>query len=112
VFDALRAPGWTIFMGGAVIVVSILVITVTVHLWARAGSAGESSNGQLGDHGGGGPRLCPPDAPQHGTGGSDTGWWPEFERQLAFYVAARETEDATARYPDRPPCGEVRSGLP
>jgi hypothetical protein len=100
VLDALRAPGWTIFMGGAVIVVSILVITVTVHLWARAGSGGESSEGQLGDHDGGGPRLCPPDAPQHGTGGSDTGWWPEFERQLAFYVAQREAEDAAARHPD------------
>lgn len=89
VFDALRAPGWTIFMGGTVIVVSIVVITVTVHLWAQGGDGGESSPGQRGDHGGGGPRRRP-DAPQRGGGDSDPGWWPEFERQLAFYAAERE----------------------
>ena len=60
-FDAMRAPGWTMFAGGAVIVVSIFVITVTVHLWTR-------------------------------ESGGDPSWWPEFEHQLALYVAEREKE--------------------
>jgi hypothetical protein len=92
VFGALRAPGWTMFTGGAVIAVSIVVITVTVHLWTQGGDGGESSPGQRGDHGGGEPRRCRPDAPQRGGGGSGPSWWPDFERQLAFYVAERERE--------------------
>jgi hypothetical protein len=92
VFVALRAPGWTMFTGGAVIVVSIVVITVTVHLWTQGADGGDSGPGQRGDHGGGGPRRRGPDAPQHGGGGTDPSWWPEFERQLAFYVAKREWE--------------------
>ena len=50
VFDALRAPGWTMLMGGAVIAVSIMVITVTIHLWTLGGG-NESSLGQRGDQG-------------------------------------------------------------
>jgi hypothetical protein len=93
VFGALRAPGWTMFTGGAVIAVSIVVITVTVHRWTQGGDGGDSSPGRRGDeHGGGGPRRCRPDTPQRGGGGSDPSWWPEFERQLAFYVAERERE--------------------
>jgi hypothetical protein len=92
VLDALRAPGWTTLMGGAVIVVGIVVITVTVHLWAQGGVGGESGPGQRGDHGGGGPRRRRPDAPRQGGGGSDPSWWPEFERQFAFCVAERERE--------------------
>ena len=91
VFDALRAPGWTMLMGGAVIAVSIMVITVTIHLWTLGGG-NESSLGQRGDQGGGGPRRRRPDAPRRGGGGSDPSWWPEFERQLAFYVAVRDRE--------------------
>jgi hypothetical protein len=90
--DALRAPSWTILPGGAVIVVSIVVITVTVHLWTQAGDGGESDPGQGGDHGGGGPRRRPPNAPKPRGGGSDPSWWPEFERQLAFYFAERERD--------------------
>lgn len=60
-FDAMRAPGWTMFAGGAVIVVSVFVITVTVHLWTREAD-------------------------------SDPSWWPEFEHQLALYVAEQERE--------------------
>jgi hypothetical protein len=92
-FDALRAPGWTMFMGGAVIVVSLVVIIVTVHRWTQGGDGGDSGPGRRGDeHGGSGPRRCRPDTPQRGGGGSDPSWWPEFERQLAFYVAERERE--------------------
>ena len=88
VCDALRAPGWTMFMGGAVIVVSIVVTTVTVHRWTQGGDGEESGPGQRGDeHGGGGPRRRQPDAPQDGGGDSDPSWWPEFERELAAYGA-------------------------
>ena len=71
VFDVLRAPGWTMFTGGAVIVVSIVVITATVHLWTQEGDGGESNPGQPGNDGGGGPRPRWPDAPQLGGGGND-----------------------------------------
>jgi hypothetical protein len=92
-FDALRAPGWTMFPGGAVIVVSLVVIIVTVHRWTQGCDGGDSAPGQRGDeHGGGGPRRRRPDAPQRGGAGSGPSWWPEFERQLAFYIAERERE--------------------
>lgn len=91
VADALRAPGWTMFTGGAVLVVSIVVITVTVHLWAQEGG-NETGSGQRGDKDGGGPPRRKPDAPQHGGGGRDPSWWPEFEREVALYVAERERE--------------------
>lgn len=86
VLDALRAPGWTMFTGGAVIVVSIVGITVTVHLWTQEGG-GEGGPGKRGDDGEGGQPRRRPDAPQHGGGGNDPSWWPEFEREFAFYVA-------------------------
>ena len=91
VFDAVRAPDWTIFLGGAVIVVSIVVIAATLHLWTQGGDGADSGPGHGGDHGGGGPRRRP-DAPPHRGGGSDPSWWPEFDRQLASYVAERERE--------------------
>jgi hypothetical protein len=75
--------------GGAVIVVSVIAITVTVHLWAQEG-AGDSGPGERG--GGGGPPHRRPDAPQRGGGGQEPSWWPEFERQMAVYVAERESE--------------------
>lgn len=91
VFDAMRAPGWTIFVGEGVIMVSIVVISATVHFWSQAGD-GDAGGGQRGPHGGGGPRREPPDAPQHPGAGSTPGWWPDFERQLATYVAEDENE--------------------
>jgi hypothetical protein len=82
--DVMRAPGWTIFLGGAVIVVSIVVIIATLHLWTREGDGGDSGPGRQADHGGAGRRPGAPDAPQHGGGGGEPSWWPKFERQLAF----------------------------
>ena len=112
VFDALRAPDWTIFTGGAVIAASIIVITVTIHLWTLEGDGGESDRGQPGDDGGGGPRRRRPDAPQHGGGSDDPICWPEFERQVAFYVAAREREEeAVKAASSRPPSQFVESSL-
>jgi hypothetical protein len=106
VFDAMRAPDWTIFMGGAVIVVSIVVVIATLHRWTQAGDGGETRPGHRGDEGGGGPRRHWPDAPEPGGGDSDPSWWPEFERRLSLYVAEREGEN-------RPPVVlPAKSGLP
>jgi hypothetical protein len=91
-FDALRAPEWAMFMGVAVIVVSIVVVITTLHLWTHAGHAGETQPDHQGDDGGGGPRRHRPDGPRLGGGGRDPSWWPEFERQLASYLAERERE--------------------
>ena len=88
-FDALRAPGWTVSLGVAVIVVSIGLITATLHIWTQEVDGGAGA-GPRPDEGGGGPGRRRPDAPQHGGGGSNPSWWPEFERQLALYVAKRE----------------------
>lgn len=89
--DALRAPGWTTLTGGVVIMVSIVVISVTVHLWTQGSEGGERGPGDRGGDGGG-PRHRRPDAPDPRGGGDDPSWWPEFERQVALYVAERERE--------------------
>jgi hypothetical protein len=91
--DLMRAPGWVVFLGGLVIVVSIFVVTVTVHAWAQEGAGGSRGPGDRGERGGGGPRRRPPDAPQPPGGGDAPEWWPEFERQLALYVAERERHE-------------------
>jgi hypothetical protein len=80
------------FLGAAVIVVSIVVITATLHLWTQEGDGGDVGPGRRGAHGGGGPRRRRPDAPPPGGGGAPA-WWPDFERQLAVYVAERESEE-------------------
>jgi hypothetical protein len=90
-FDAARAPDWTMYTGGAVIVASIALVIATLHLWTQAGD-GDESEQEHGDEGGGGLRRRWPDAPQDGGGGSDPSWWPEFERQLALHVANYERE--------------------
>lgn len=79
-FDALGVRGWALFLGGAVIAVSVVVITVTLHLWA------------VEDDGGVGPRRRSLDAPQPGGDGGAPSWWPDFERQFGLYVAERESE--------------------
>lgn len=102
VLAAMRAPGWTICLGGSVIVVSIAVIVVTLLLWTQEGEVGDSGPGHQGDYGGGGPRRRRPDAPQPGGGGSDPSWWPEFDRQLAFYLEECETKRQVAVRPAEP----------
>lgn len=92
-FDAMRAPDWTLFMGGTVITVSIVVAMATLHLWTQASDMGETRPPRRGDEGGGGPRRNWPDAPQPGGGDSDPSWWPEFERRLSLYVAERQGEN-------------------
>ena len=55
VFDAMLAPGWTLLLGGAVIIASIVLITATLHNWTQGRDGSESVPGRRGDHGGGGP---------------------------------------------------------
>jgi hypothetical protein len=101
VFGALRAPGWAMFAGGAVIAVSIYVMAITVHLWTQEGEAERGP--RPGDDDEGGPRRGRPDSPRHGGDGNDPSWWPEFERQLAFYVADPDRRNRQpAVLPDEP----------
>lgn len=86
----MRAPGWAIFIGCVLIIVSIVALMVTLHRWAQGGTGGEGGPDSRDDHGGGGPRLPCPDAPRDGDAGLDASWWDEFERDLALYVAERE----------------------
>lgn len=86
-FEAGRAPEWTMFMGGSVIVVSIVVVIAALHLWTR-GDGGGNPRDRGRPEDGGGPRRWP-EAPQ-GGGGGDPSWWPEFQRQFALYVAECE----------------------
>jgi hypothetical protein len=102
--EVLGAPGWTMLTCGAVIVISIIVIIVTLHLWTQGGDGGESDPGRRDDHGRGGPRRPRP-APQPVGDGGDPSWWPEFERQLALYAAERD--GGTRRSPGLP----VRTGV-
>jgi hypothetical protein len=92
VCDATGTPAWTMFMGGAVLVMSIGVVTASLHLWTKAGDEGEIQSERRGDEDGGGAQLYWPDAPPHGGGGSDLSWWPEFEHRLAEYVGESERE--------------------
>ena len=90
-FYALGLRGWTIFLSAAMIVVSLAVITATLHFWTLGGEGDDAGQGPRGAHGGGGPRRRRPDVPQRGGGGAPS-WWPAFERQFAAYVAEREHE--------------------
>ena len=89
---ATRTPDWTMFMGGAVLVMSIVVVIASLHLWTLVGDGAASRPARRGDEGGGGPQRQWPDAPRHGGGGSEPSWWPEFERRLAAYIGEREVE--------------------
>ena len=91
-FAAARLPNWTMYMGGAVIMLSIVVVIGTLHRWTQAGHGDDSQPEDRGDEGGGGPQRRWPDAPHQGGGGSEPIWWPEFERPLALYVDERQRE--------------------
>lgn len=89
-FDTEPAPDWMLIMGGAVTVVSVVVVIALLHRWTQAAEVGETQPARRGDEGGGGPRRHLPDAPKPGGGDSDPSWWPEFERQLSVYAAERD----------------------
>lgn len=99
VADALQASDVTMFIGGAVIVVSAVAMVVSLHLWTQESDGGQGGPGDPHERGGGGPRCDRPDAPHHGGDGGDFGWWPEFEHEFALYVAGRERPHTTRRRP-------------
>jgi hypothetical protein len=82
------------FMGGSVIVLSIVVVIAALHLWTR-GDGCETRRDRGRPEDGGGPTRHWPEAPQ-GGGGGDPSWWPEFQRQLALYVGQRERQPPVA----------------
>ena len=97
-FEAMGVRGFTTFLGAGVIVVSLVVITATLHRWTQGGDGGDTGPGHQDAQGGGGPRRRWPDTPQHGGGGAPS-WWPDFERQFADYVAEREPIRSARRVP-------------
>lgn len=105
VVDAVGAPAWTTFVGVGVIVASIVAVLASLHVWTQTSDLVNRG----GDDGGGGPRCCAPDGPPLGGAGSDPSWWPEFESQLALYVAEGHRE---TREPATLPGGVIKSALP
>jgi hypothetical protein len=72
-------------------VASTLAIVVSLVLLIAVGQQAMPSDGEGGDSDSdGGPGRRPPDRPNDGGGPADPSWWPEFERELARYVARLE----------------------
>lgn len=74
-------------VGGAVIVVSIVAIIATRHLWSQQGGGSDSRIGHRGDDDGGGPRHRRPRL--GGTAATRIGGLSS-KRQLALHVAEHE----------------------
>lgn len=81
----LHYPPWAIWPGAAAVFISIVLLVPVAQMSSSddAGNGGEES-----DDGGGGTR--PPDRPTDGGGPAEPSWWPEFEQDLAGYLAERE----------------------
>lgn len=82
----LHFPGWTWFAATLAVITSIVVLIAAAQ-FSLPRDAGEGS-GDEGD--GGSPLRRPPEPPTDGGGPADPSWWPEFERDLALYMAERE----------------------
>jgi hypothetical protein len=57
VLDAMRAPGWTVVLGGAVVVVSIVVVAATLQHWTQGDDGADGEQGERGGRDGGGPTI-------------------------------------------------------
>jgi hypothetical protein len=90
---ATRPPDWTLFTGGAVIVLCIIGAIAALQLWTQAADADDGQHERRGDEGGGGRRRGWPDGPEPEGGGSEPSWWPEFEHRLASYAAERRERE-------------------
>lgn len=79
-------PSWRGVASTFAIVISlVLLIAVAQREMPRDGrSGGDDSDGD------GGLGRRPPNRPDGGGGPGEPTWWPEFERELARYVAQRE----------------------
>lgn len=89
-----QAPHWTILPGAALVLGGIVVVVVAgqTSLPHDAGDDGSDDGGT----GGGGPGRRPPDRPTGGGDPAEPSWWPQFERDLARYVAQREHDERRA----------------
>lgn len=95
VLETLRVPVWALLMLGGLLLVNVLVLLASIHQATR------ESDGQDGD---GGLRRHRPEAPDSG-GGGEPSWWPEFEGELARYLAEHEQDER----PERLPAGVVKA---
>ena len=81
----------TVTIGLEVTIVALMigVVALIAHVLNAIDSAGDDDDGddRGDDRGNGGSRR--PDAPQPPVGGGEPEWWPEFESDLADYLAAR-----------------------
>jgi hypothetical protein len=77
------AAGATGAIALVTLVVAALVLSRILRLVSRLQPPDDP---EPGDDGGGGNQLPEP-RPPSGSGGDDPPWWPEFERDLAAYVA-------------------------
>jgi hypothetical protein len=64
----------------AIVIGAVLTLAIVL-LWLHMGNSGPGPGDSDDDSGGGGRR--PPEPPPP----ADPGWWPEFERDFAAYVA-------------------------
>lgn len=86
---ASGTPSWWRPASAVAIVISVvLLIAVAQRSMHRDSEGGGDSDGD------GGLGRRPPDRPDHGGGPAGPSWWPEFERDLASYTAARARAEA------------------
>jgi len=77
------------------VVISLLLVVLTVTVVVIVGLSNGHENDDGTDEGGpGGQGPKPPDL---GPSDPDPVWWPEFERQFAAHVCAREGADRRQR---------------
>lgn len=95
----LHAPTWAGLCGGASVVVSLFAVIAAAQLSLPNGRGSGPD-----DAGGGGGNRPPPDRPPDGDGPADPSWWPQFERDLARYLAEqpRQAPKSPAVAPNEP----------
>lgn len=87
----VRGPSWMVALTSACIAFGSAAMALALHAVTRE----EEDGGGGGDVGGGpGPE---PEPPGDGGGDIEPPWWPEFERQLASYVARTERKVTVRR---------------
>jgi hypothetical protein len=84
----VRGPGWMVAVASLIIGLGSATLALAIYHVTR-----EEEEGGGGGDVGGGPDPQP-EPPRDGGGDPQPAWWPEFERKLAAYVAARERERA------------------
>jgi hypothetical protein len=80
VLDGSHHPGGPPAAVIAIVIGAVLTLAIVL-LWLHMGNSGPGPGDSDDDSGGGGRR--PPEPPPP----ADPGWWPEFERDFAAYVA-------------------------